>query len=84
MDDILLEPMFPGLTLNSASKESLVSLTLTDALTIDKGTILAKELISTDPNNDLKLGSDNKLMVATDELNTSFNYASSVSTFWSI
>ena len=84
MDDILLEPMFPGLTLNSASKESLVSLTLTDALTIDKGTILAKELISTDPNNDLKLGSDNKLMVATDELNTSFNYATSVDTFWSI
>lgn len=84
MDDILLEPIFPGLTLNSASKESLVSLTLTDALTIDKGTILAKELISTDPNNDLKLGSDNKLMVATDELNTSFNYATSVDTFWSI
>ena len=84
MNDILLEPIFPGLTLNSASKESLVSLTLTDALTIDKGTILAKELISTDPNNDLKLGSDNKLMVATDELNTSFNYASSVAAFWSI
>ena len=40
--------------------------------------------ISADPNNDLKLGSDNKLIVATDELNTSFNYASSVSTFWSI
>ena len=84
MDDILLEPMFPGLTLNSASKESLVSLTLTDALTIDKGTILAKELISTEPDNDLKLGSDNKLKVATDELNTSFNYATSVDTFWSI
>lgn len=84
MDDILLEPMFPGLTLNSASKESLVWLTLTDALTIDKGTILAKELISTDPDNDLKLGGDNKLMVATDELKTSFEYAASVSTFWSI
>lgn len=40
--------------------------------------------ISTDPNNDLKLGSDNKLMVATDELNTSFEYASSVAAFWSI
>ena len=63
MDDILLEPMFPGLTLNSASKESLVALTLTDVLTIDKGTILAKDLISTDPNNDLKLGSDNKLYI---------------------
>lgn len=65
MDDILLEPMFPGLTLNSASKESLVALTLTDTLTIDKGTILAKNLISTDPNNDLKLGSDNKLYIHT-------------------
>ena len=62
MDDILLEPMFPGLTLNSASKESLVSLTLTDALTIDTGTILAKDLISADTNNDLKLGRDNKLL----------------------
>ena len=69
MDDILLEPMFPGLTLNSASKESLVSLTLTDALTIDKGTILAKELISTDPHNDLKLGSDNKLVSQPNDIN---------------
>ncbi len=63
MDDILLEPMFPGLTLNSASKESLVSLTLTDALTIDTGTILTKDVISADPNNDLELGSDNKLYI---------------------
>lgn len=63
MDDILLEPMFPDLTLNSASKESLVSLTLTDALTIDTGTILTKDLISADPNNDLELGSDNKLYI---------------------
>ena len=69
MDDILLEPMFPGLTLNSASKESLVSLTLTDVLTIDKGTILAKELISADPNNDLKLGSDNKLVSQPNDIN---------------
>ena len=44
----------------------------------------ASDMISTDPNNDLKLGSDNKLMVATDELNTSFEYASSVAAFWSI
>lgn len=44
----------------------------------------AKDMISTDPNNDLKLGSDNKLMVATDELNTSFEYAASIAAFWSI
>lgn len=69
MDDILLEPMFPGLTLNSASKESLVSLTLTDALTIDTGTIFAKDLISADANNDLKLGSDNKLVSQPNDIN---------------
>lgn len=44
----------------------------------------ASDMISTDPNNDLKLGSDNKLMVATDELNTSFEYAASIAAFWSI
>ena len=69
MDDILLEPMFPGLTFNSASKESLVSLTLTDALTIDTGTIFAKDLISADANNDLKLGSDNKLVSQPNDIN---------------
>ena len=69
MDDILLEPMFPGLTLNSASKESLVALTLTDVLTIDTGTIFAKDLISADANNDLKLGSDNKLVSQPNDIN---------------
>ena len=47
-------------------------------------TVDPKLIISTDPDNDLKLGSDNKLKVATDELNTSFEYAASVQTFWSI
>ena len=43
-----------------------------------------KDMISTNANNELKIGSDNKLMVATDELKTSFEYASSVTEFWSI
>ena len=43
-----------------------------------------RDMISTNANNELKLGSDNKLIVATDELNTSFKYAASVQTFWSI
>ena len=41
-------------------------------------------LISDDDNNELTVGSDNKLSLETDKLQTSFNYASSVSTFWSI
>lgn len=62
MDDILLEPMFEDLTLSSSGKNSSVVLTLTDALTVNAGTVIAKDLISSDPNNDLKLGSDNKLV----------------------
>ena len=62
MDDILLEPMFEDLTLSSSGKNSSVVLTLTDALAVNAGTVIAKDLISSDPNNDLKLGSDNKLL----------------------
>ena len=62
MDDILLEPMFEDLTLSSSGKNSSVVLTLTDALAVNAGTVIAKDLISADPNNDLKLGSDNKLV----------------------
>ena len=62
MDDILLEPMFEDLTLSSSGKNSSVVLTLTDALAVNAGTVIAKDLISADANNDLKLGSDNKLL----------------------
>ena len=41
-------------------------------------------LISGDNGNELTVGSDNKLLLETNKLQTSFNYASSVSTFWSI
>ena len=69
MDDILLEPMFPDLTLNSSGKNSSVVLTLTDALAINAGTVITKDLISSDPNNDLKLGSDNKLVSQPNDIN---------------
>ena len=62
MDDILLEPMFEYLTLSSSGKNSSVVLTLTDALAVNAGTVIAKDLISNDNPNDLKLGSDNKLV----------------------
>ena len=41
-------------------------------------------LISSDNDNELTVCSDNKLLLETDKLQTSFNYASSVSTYWSI
>ena len=69
MDDILLEPMFEDLTLSSSGKNSSVVLTLTDALAVNAGTVIAKDLISADPNNDLKLGSDNKLLSQPNDIN---------------
>lgn len=69
MDDILLEPMFEDLTLNSSGKNSSVVLTLTDALAVNAGTVIAKDLISTDSHNDLKLGSDNKLVSQPNDTN---------------
>ena len=41
-------------------------------------------LISSDIGNELTVGSDNKLLLETDKLQTSFEYAASVNTFWSI
>ena len=69
MDDILLEPMFEYLTLSSSGKNSSVVLTLTDALAVNAGTVIAKDLISSDPNNDLKLSSDNKLVSQPNDIN---------------
>ena len=69
MDDILLEPMFEDLTLSSSGKNSSVVLTLTDALAVNAGTVIAKDLISNDKPNDLKLGSDNKLISQPNDVN---------------
>ena len=41
--------------------------------------------ISNDPNNALKTGSDGGILLdSADSLSTTYNYADSVSTFWSI
>ena len=69
MDDILLEPMLEDLTLSSSGKNSSVVLTLTDALTVNAGTVITKDLISNDNPNDLKLGSDNKLVSQPNDVN---------------
>ena len=46
-----------------------ILLTLTDALTVNAGTVITKDLISTDAHNDLKLGSDNKLVSQPNDIN---------------
>lgn len=82
MAKLIVNVKYNNVAINAFDSEQ--SATLNVANVVNTGINNAKDLISADPNNDLELGSDNKLMVATDELKTSFEYAASVSTFWSI
>lgn len=52
---------------------------------VQKAVLNVDNIISASSNpSALISGDDNKLLLETDKLQTSFNYASSVSTFWSI
>ena len=83
MAKLTLVPKYPNINTNVSVKSKSIVLNLIDSIKITDVTV-SEDLISTDPDNDLKYGSDGKLKVTTDELNTSFEYAASVSTFWSI
>lgn len=84
MDKITVQVDAPDVINITSDAGDNITLSSTAMIVLPDASADAANLISADPNNDLKLGNDNKLMVATDELNTSFEYAASVSTFWSI
>ena len=72
---------YDDVKLNSTAKIQTAILNVDDIIS---ATTNPSALISGDNGNELTVGSDNKLLLETDKLQTSFNYASSVSTFWSI
>jgi hypothetical protein len=82
MAKLIINVKYQDVAINDVGKQQSVSLNVANV--VNTGINNAKDLISNHPDNDLKLGSDNKLIVATDELNTSFEYAASVAAFWSI
>ena len=82
MAKLIINVKYQDVAINDVVKQKSVSLNVLNAVNL--GVNNPNDLLSKDPSNDLKLGSDNKLMVATDELNTSFEYAASVAAFWSI
>lgn len=82
MAKLIINVKYQDVAINDVVKQKSVSLNVLNAVNL--GVNNPNDLLSKDPNNDLKIGSDNKLKVATDELNTSFEYATSVDTFWSI
>ena len=72
---------YDDVKINSTAKSQSAVLNVDNVIS---ATSNPSALISGDNGNELTVGSDNKLLLETDKLQTSFNYASSVSTFWSI
>ena len=81
MPNLRVVVQYDDVKLNSTAKIQTAILNVDNIIS---ATSKPSALISSDISNELTVGSDNKLLLETDKLQTSFNYASSVSTFWSI
>ena len=81
MPNLKVVVQYDDVKLNSIAKIQTAILNIDNIIS---ATSKPSALISSDIGNELTVGSDNKLSLETDKLQTSFNYASSVSTFWSI
>ena len=81
MPNLKVIVQYDDVKLNSTAKVQKAVLNVDNIISASSN---PSALISGDDNNELTVGSDNKLSLETDKLQTSFNYASSVSTFWSI
>lgn len=81
MPNLKVVVQYDDVKLNSIAK---IQTTILNVDNIISATTNPSALISDDVGNELTVGSDNKLLLETNKLQTSFNYASSVSTFWSI
>ena len=81
MPNLKVVVQYDDVKLNSIAKIQTAILNVDNIIS---ATSIPSALISGDDGNELTAGSDKKLLLQTDKLQTSFNYASSVSTFWSI
>ena len=81
MPNLKVIVQYDDVKLNSTAKVQKAVLNVDNIISASSN---PSALISGDNGNELTVGSDNKLLLETDKLQTSFNYASSVSTFWSI
>ena len=84
MDKVTVQVNAPDVINITSDAGDKITLSSTAMIVLSEISAKASELISGDPDNDLKYGSDDKLKIVTDELKTSFEYASSVAAFWSI
>ena len=80
MPNLKVIVQYDDVKLNSTAKIQTAILNIDNIISAP---IKLSTLVSSDIGNELIVGSDNKLSLETDKLQTSFEYASSVSTFWS-
>ena len=81
MPNLRVVVQYDDVKLNSTAKIQTAILNIDNIIS---ATSKPSALISSDIGNELTVGSDNKLSLETDKLQTSFEYASSVVAFWSI
>ena len=81
MPNLKVVVQYDDVKLNSIAKIQTAILNVDNIIS---ATSNPPSLISGENDDELTVGSDNKLLLKTDKLQTSFNYASSVITFWSI
>ena len=81
MSNLRVVVQYDDVKLNSTAKIQTAVLNIDNIIS---ATSKPSALISSDISNELTVGSDNKLSLETDKLQTSFEYAASVNTFWSI
>ena len=81
MPNLKVVVQYDDVKLNSIAKIQTAILNVDNIIS---ATSKPSALISGDNDNELTVCSDRKLLLETDKLQPSFNYASSVSTFWSI
>ena len=80
MAQLNISVKYDDLGVNTALDKQLAVLQI-QTLTVGGGSLS----ISTDPNNALKTGSDGGVLLdSADSLSTTYNYADSVTTMWSI
>ena len=81
MPNLKVVVQYDDVKLNSTAKIQTAILNIDNIIS---ATNKPSALISSDIGNELTVGSDNKLLLETDKLQTSFEYAASIAAFWSI
>ena len=85
MDKVTVQVDAPDIINLTSDAGDKITLSSTAVIVLPGASGDTSNLISSDPNNALKTGSDGGILLdSADSLSTTYNYADSVTTMWSI